>query len=202
MTQAQCRAHRTRGSCARLVGGSPGSPPNPPRAREQRWHAWCPLCASTATFGSLFVGRYTQVSVTGLVNPFGFDAVQWKIWFVTGWKISRVMSVSVRVGFTPVQFGFGQPAAAPDTVVAAGCRSLISGLSPVVGRPAGHHGESYGQLRLRSRRSARHVSRPRPPKRESLPLTPSRASRRSRPGPPRSTSERRPPRIQSAPKPP
>ena len=65
------------------------------------------------------MGRYTQVSVTGLVNPFGFDAVQWKIWFVTGWKISRVMSVSVRVGFTPVQFGFGQPAAAPDTVVAA-----------------------------------------------------------------------------------
>ena len=60
-----------------------------------------------------------QVSVAALVNPFGSDAVQWKIRVVTGWKISRVMSVSVRVGFTPVQFGFGQPAVAPDTVVAA-----------------------------------------------------------------------------------
>jgi hypothetical protein len=33
--------------------------------------------------------------------------------------MSSVMSVSVRVGFTPVQFGFGHPAAAPDTVVGA-----------------------------------------------------------------------------------
>ena len=30
-----------------------------------------------------------------------------------------VMSVVVRTGFTPVQFGFGQPAAAPDTVSGA-----------------------------------------------------------------------------------
>jgi hypothetical protein len=54
--------------------------------------------------------------VTGLVSPLGFDAVQWKIWVVTGWKISRVISVTVRTGSTPVQFGFGQPAASPDTV--------------------------------------------------------------------------------------
>jgi hypothetical protein len=42
--------------------------------------------------------------------------VQWKIWVVTGWKISRVMSVNVSVGFTPVQFGFGHPATAEETV--------------------------------------------------------------------------------------
>jgi hypothetical protein len=60
-----------------------------------------------------------QVRVTGLVNPFGFDAVQWKIRVVTGWKMSSVILVSVRVGFTPVQFGLGQPAVAPETVVAA-----------------------------------------------------------------------------------
>jgi hypothetical protein len=54
--------------------------------------------------------------VTGLVSPFGSDAVQWKIRVVTGWKISRVMSVRVSTGFTPVQFGFGHPAVAPDTV--------------------------------------------------------------------------------------
>jgi hypothetical protein len=54
--------------------------------------------------------------VTGLVSPFGFDAVQWKICVVTGWKMSRVMLVTVRTGFTPVQFGFGQPAVAPGTV--------------------------------------------------------------------------------------
>jgi hypothetical protein len=57
--------------------------------------------------------------VTGLVSPFGFDAVQWKIWVVTGWKISSVMFVSVSVGFTPVQFGLGHPAAVPLTVGAA-----------------------------------------------------------------------------------
>jgi hypothetical protein len=54
--------------------------------------------------------------VTGLVSPFGFDAVQWKICVVTGWKMSSVMLVTVRTGFTPVQFGFGQPAVAPGTV--------------------------------------------------------------------------------------
>ena len=80
-----------------------------------------PLLVLDCRAGSLFVRRYglVQVSVTGLVNPFGFDAVQRKIRFVTGWKISSVMLVSVRVGFTPVQFGFGQPAVAPDTVGAA-----------------------------------------------------------------------------------
>ena len=70
-----------------------------------------------STGGSLAV--YVQVSVTGLVSPFGFDAVQWKICVVTGWKISSVIFVSVRVGFTPDQFGFGQPAVVPDTVGAA-----------------------------------------------------------------------------------
>ncbi len=58
-----------------------------------------------------------QVSVTGLVS--GSDAVQWKIRTVGGWKISSVMLVSVRTGFTPVQLGFGQPAVAPLTVGAA-----------------------------------------------------------------------------------
>ena len=57
--------------------------------------------------------------MTGLVSPFGFDAVQWKICVVTGWKISSVMSVTVRTGLTPVQLGFGQPAVAPLTVGAA-----------------------------------------------------------------------------------
>jgi hypothetical protein len=57
--------------------------------------------------------------VTGLVNPFGFDAVQWKIWVVTGWKMSSVMLVSVSAGFTPVHLGFGHPAVAPLTVAAA-----------------------------------------------------------------------------------
>jgi hypothetical protein len=42
--------------------------------------------------------------VTGLVSPFGLDAVQWKICVVTGWKISSVMLVSVSTGLTPVQF--------------------------------------------------------------------------------------------------
>ena len=57
--------------------------------------------------------------MTGLVSPFGSDAVQWKIWVVTGWKISSVMLVTVSTGFTPVQLLFGQPAAAPLTVGAA-----------------------------------------------------------------------------------
>ena len=54
--------------------------------------------------------------MTGLVSPFGFDAVQWKIRVVTGWKMSSVMLVGVSVGFTPVQLLFGQPAVAPLTV--------------------------------------------------------------------------------------
>ena len=57
--------------------------------------------------------------MTGLVSPFAFDAVQWKIRVVTGWKISSVMFVTVSLGFTPVQFEFGQPAVAPSTVGAA-----------------------------------------------------------------------------------
>ena len=56
------------------------------------------------------------MSVTGLVSPFGSLAVQWKICVVTGWKMSSVMLVSVSTGLTPVQLGFGHPAAAPDTV--------------------------------------------------------------------------------------
>ena len=80
-----------------------------------------PLRVLDCRVGSLFVRRYglVQVSVTGLVSPFGSDAVQWKIRVVTGWKMSSVMLVSVSVGFTPVQFGFGQPAVAPLTVGAA-----------------------------------------------------------------------------------
>jgi hypothetical protein len=60
----------------------------------------------------------------------------------------------------------------------------------------------YGQLVLRSPRSAWHVSCPRPPKRMSFRRIPSRASRWSPPGPPRSTSAPPPARIQSVPKPP
>jgi len=45
--------------------------------------------------------------------------VQVKIVVPGGCEITRVMLVSVRVGFTPVQLGFGQPAVAPDTVGAA-----------------------------------------------------------------------------------
>ena len=57
--------------------------------------------------------------MTGLVSPLGLDAVQWKIRVVTGWKMSSVMLVNVRVGFTPVQLAFGHPAVAPLTVVSA-----------------------------------------------------------------------------------
>ena len=57
--------------------------------------------------------------MTGLVSPFGFDAVQRKIRVVVGWKMSSVMLVSVSAGLTPVQLGFGQPAVAPLTVGAA-----------------------------------------------------------------------------------
>jgi hypothetical protein len=35
---------------------------------------------------------------------------------VPPWEIFRVMSVTVSWGFTPVQFEFGHPACAPDTV--------------------------------------------------------------------------------------
>jgi hypothetical protein len=106
-------------------------------------------CRSAAAFR----GPYTQVSVAGLVNPFGFDAVQWKIWAVTGWKISSVISVSVRAGFTPVQFGFGQPATAPltvgEAVRVAGSRllgwpcppdHLLSGRDPRSGAHSARHG--------------------------------------------------------------
>ena len=61
----------------------------------------------------------TQVRVTGLDSPPELLAVQWKIRVSTGWKISSVMPVSVRTGFTPVQLAFGQPAALPDTVASA-----------------------------------------------------------------------------------
>ena len=57
--------------------------------------------------------------MTGLVSPFGFDAVQVKIAVPGGCSIVKVMPVSVRVGFTPVQLLFGHPAVAPLTVVAA-----------------------------------------------------------------------------------
>jgi hypothetical protein len=57
--------------------------------------------------------------LTGLVKPFGFDALQLKIAVPGGCSIVRLMDVSVSVGFTPVQLGFGQPATAPLTVGAA-----------------------------------------------------------------------------------
>ena len=60
-----------------------------------------------------------HASVTGLVNPFWFDAVQVKIAVPGGCSITRLIDVSVRVGFTPVQLLFGQPATEPLTVGAA-----------------------------------------------------------------------------------
>jgi hypothetical protein len=57
--------------------------------------------------------------LTGLVKPFPFDALQMKIAVPGGCSMLRVMDVSVSVGFTPVQLGFGQPAAAPLIVGAA-----------------------------------------------------------------------------------
>jgi hypothetical protein len=78
-----------------------------------------PFALSIAYLAAYSLRRYEQVSVTGLVNPFGFEAVQWKIWVVTGWKMSSVMLVNVKVGFTPVQLAFGHPAVAPLTVGAA-----------------------------------------------------------------------------------
>ena len=57
--------------------------------------------------------------MTGLVSPFGFDAVQVKIGVPGGCSITSVMLVSVSTGFTPVQLLFGQPAVAPLTVGAA-----------------------------------------------------------------------------------
>jgi hypothetical protein len=57
--------------------------------------------------------------VTGLVNPFGFDALQVKIGVPGGCSITRLIVVRVSAGLTPVQLGFGQPATAPDTVSAA-----------------------------------------------------------------------------------
>jgi hypothetical protein len=60
-----------------------------------------------------------QLRVTGLVSPAELDAVQCSINVVIGWKISSVMLVSVRVGFTPVQLLFGHPAVAASTVAAA-----------------------------------------------------------------------------------
>ena len=38
---------------------------------------------------------------------------------MTGWKMSSVMLVNVKVGFTPVQLALGHPAVAPLTVAAA-----------------------------------------------------------------------------------
>jgi hypothetical protein len=109
------KAKSGRGTRERLPKGGGSAPVSEKRRGTQS----CPLPRLDSLVGSLFVGCYTQVSVTGLVSPFGFDAVQWKICVVTGWKISRVMSVSVSTGFTPDQFGVGQPAVAPDTVGAA-----------------------------------------------------------------------------------
>ena len=60
---------------------------------------------------------YEQLSVTGLVNPFGFDAVHVKS--NCPWVIVILMFVSVRLGFTPVHLSLLQPACLPDTVAGA-----------------------------------------------------------------------------------
>src|SRR5215472_664416 len=78
-----------------------------------------PASKATPDAAGLSASANQQLRVTGLVSPFGFAAVQWKICVVTGWKMSSVMLVRVRVGFTPVQLGFGHPAVAASTVGAA-----------------------------------------------------------------------------------
>ena len=67
------------------------------------------------------------------VSPLGLDAAQENS-RTPPWAIVNATLVTVSVGLTPVQFGFGQPASAPVTVSgalappgwstkAAGCRS-------------------------------------------------------------------------------
>ena len=60
-----------------------------------------------------------QVSGTDPDRPFGLEAEQLKITVPGGCSMTRLMLVTVRTGLTPVQLGFGQPAAAPVTVSAA-----------------------------------------------------------------------------------
>src|SRR5205814_8348840 len=59
-----------------------------------------------------------QLSGTVPESPFGFDAVQVKR-VGPPWSIVNLMLVRVRLGFTPVQLAFGQPACAPVTIVGA-----------------------------------------------------------------------------------
>src|SRR5438034_5073310 len=59
-----------------------------------------------------------QLSGTVPLSPFGSLAVQVNS-RVPPCEIVIVMSVVVKTGFTPVQFGFGQPACAPVTVEGA-----------------------------------------------------------------------------------
>jgi hypothetical protein len=62
-------------------------------------------------------GVVQQVSATGEVSPLGSDFEQSKITVPTGCSMTREMLVTVSTGLTPVQLGFGHPAAVPDTVV-------------------------------------------------------------------------------------
>lgn len=54
-------------------------------------------------------GSAQQVSGTDPLSPLGLEAVQVNS-NVPPWEIVSVMLVTVRVGFTPVQFGLGHPA--------------------------------------------------------------------------------------------
>ena len=53
------------------------------------------------------------------LSPFGLLAVHVKITVPTGCSITRLMSVTVTTGLTPVQFEFGHPASAAVTVAGA-----------------------------------------------------------------------------------
>ena len=72
-----------------------------------------------------------QLSGTLPLSPFGLLAVQVNR-RTPPCEIVIEMSVVVRVGFTPVQFGFGQPASAPVTVPGrhAGASSSCGGPFP------------------------------------------------------------------------
>jgi hypothetical protein len=63
------------------------------------------------------MGVVQQVSATDPVSPAGSDAAQLKTSVPGGCSMTREILVTVSTGLTPVQLGFGHPAAVPDTVV-------------------------------------------------------------------------------------
>jgi hypothetical protein len=84
------QAHRTHRRCRPRKGNPPerlrkggGAAPAPQRREGARLRA--PFSRLDSLVGSLFVDCYTQVSVTGLVNPSASDAVQWKMRVGNGW---------------------------------------------------------------------------------------------------------------------